>query len=207
MYSWKAEVRDFKARYLEAREGTVTLTQYMDGNPALLLEFVDDDGVPEAEVLTVNLRDGRLVVGDYSQHEGVAQALVDAGLCRIVGTIHVGFGTGHVMALNDQISGRRVLTLTLEDLSDGSSLPPLRSVQDPDNGRCDVLDQHLWHGNPTVLVGFTANMRRFEVDVLAAITMGDPSQAVGKYPVCLDSDGQMYTLTLKVKEASTEEAP
>jgi hypothetical protein len=45
---------------------------------------------------------GHVFVKDYSEHEGLAQALVNAGLVRIVEPITFGpFGTGYLVEITD----------------------------------------------------------------------------------------------------------
>lgn len=98
------------ARYVRMKNAQVTLEKYADGSLALVAEDVDEDGIPNVETFSVNLSaydmyppEGHVFVKDYSEHEGLAQALVDAGLVTIVNPIAIGeFGSpGYLVNITD----------------------------------------------------------------------------------------------------------
>lgn len=101
------------ARYVHITDGDVRVRQYADETLALTAESVDEDGFPEKETLSVNLTDyhlnpgeGHVFVKDYAEHEGLPDALEEAGLGRIVERIAFGpFGTeAALFALSDQLT-------------------------------------------------------------------------------------------------------
>jgi len=103
-------VSEINARYVRMKNAQVTLEKYADGSLALVAEDVDEDGIPNVETLSVNLTaydmhppEGHVFVKDHSEHEGLAQALVDAGLVEIVGEkFSFGpFGTGYLVRITD----------------------------------------------------------------------------------------------------------
>lgn len=78
------------------------VTRYMEDDSLALA--VMDEGRPL--VLSVNLRDygpaaptNCIYVRDYSENEGLADALVAAGVATKVSPINIGFGTGWMMEL------------------------------------------------------------------------------------------------------------
>lgn len=83
--------------------GVVTLANstYGDGSPALVADFVYD-GEGERETLSTNLsyygmtpEPGNVFIKDYSEHEGLTDALVKAGAVTMVRPITFGpFNSG-----------------------------------------------------------------------------------------------------------------
>ena len=80
-----------KAKYFELT-GSLSTSTYADGSTAL--QLWTDEG---PEVLSTNLTvygmhpdQGNVFIKDYSEHEGVAQALVKLGLAEIVREVPIG---------------------------------------------------------------------------------------------------------------------
>jgi len=103
-------VKSITARYVRMENAQVTLEKYTDGSLALMAEDVDEDGLPNVETFSVNLSaydmyppEGHIFVKDYSEHEGLADALVAAGLVTIVQPIAIGeFGSkGYLVRITD----------------------------------------------------------------------------------------------------------
>lgn len=102
-------VSAINARYVHMKDAQVTLEKFTDGSLALCATDVDEDGLPNEETFSINLAaydmhppEGHVFVKDYSEHEGLAQALVNAGLVRIVEPITFGpFGTGYLVEIAD----------------------------------------------------------------------------------------------------------
>lgn len=102
-------VSAINSRYVHMTDAQVTLEKYADGSLALCAADVDEDGLPNEETFSMNLSHydmrppkGHVFVKDYSEHEGLAQALVNAGLVRIVEPITFGpFGTGYLVEITD----------------------------------------------------------------------------------------------------------
>ena len=73
----------------------VVFAEYSNGRPAILLKDAED-GSPIATA-TINLpevplRENQVIIKDYSENEGVLQALVDAGVVTDTGIkMQVGF--------------------------------------------------------------------------------------------------------------------
>ena len=81
-------IHHFKSKHIDD-ELDLRKSTYHDGTDALVGFYTDGSG--ESETLSLNLMglgmsapDGHYYVGDYSQHEGIAQALVGLGLAEIV---------------------------------------------------------------------------------------------------------------------------
>lgn len=92
----KTTTATFKAAYVEYKD--TKLTYGIDDNfgPFLVSEFIDDDGFPNRDNLSVNLKvyglrphDGSVFI-DENNYSGLTQALVDAGLVEVTGTVHYG---------------------------------------------------------------------------------------------------------------------
>lgn len=103
-------VSSIHARYVHMENAQVTVEKYTDGSLALMAEDTDEDGMPNHETFSVNLSaygmyppEGHIFVKDYSEHEGLAQALVNAGLVSIVQPIVIGeFGSpGYLVRITD----------------------------------------------------------------------------------------------------------
>lgn len=85
------------ARYVRLTDATVFLATYGDHSTALVAEATDEDGFPNRETLSVNLSayamtppEGCVFVRDYSEHEGLVDALVEAGVASLVERITFG---------------------------------------------------------------------------------------------------------------------
>ena len=83
-------------KYGHKLTGHLRMMKYQDGSPALMM--LCDDG---REVLSVNLAgyglkapDGHIFVKDYSDHEGLADELVQLGIGEKVGPVRIGYGAG-----------------------------------------------------------------------------------------------------------------
>ncbi len=88
---------DIKARYVDLPQAKVDAAKYADGSVALIARGEYDDGEPFNEVLTVNLTGynmtppaGHVFVRDYSEHEGLPDALEKLGILRKAGTSSIG---------------------------------------------------------------------------------------------------------------------
>jgi hypothetical protein len=87
------------AKYLKINSGTLNVSVY-ESDPewlAVFVEHADEDGYPEVSTLSVNLTAyttpppaGHFYVKDYAENEGVADALVRAGIASKVETFHFG---------------------------------------------------------------------------------------------------------------------
>lgn len=92
-------VSNFRSRYLSLTDVRFRTTRYQDGTPALLVEGFDEDG-PTQEILSANCSvygETRLVIPDYSEHEGVTVELVRLGIVKIIEPVQIGFGTGYAV--------------------------------------------------------------------------------------------------------------
>lgn len=103
-------VSEITARYVRLKNAQVTLEKYTDGSLALVAQDEDEDGMPNVETLSVNLTaydlhppEGHVYVKDHSEHEGLAQALVNAGLVEIIGDKFTfgTFGSGYLVRITD----------------------------------------------------------------------------------------------------------
>lgn len=89
---------DIDAEYVHMKDAVVTVSQYADGTPALVAESRDEDGYPDRDTLSVNLGGygmepppaGHFIVRDYSEHEGLPDALERAGIATVVDRITFG---------------------------------------------------------------------------------------------------------------------
>lgn len=97
---------DIEARWVRMKNATVEARQYADGSLALTAEALDDDGYPDTETLSVNLtgwgapptEEGHIYVPTWSEHEGLPEALVTAGIAEDTGTrIQGPFGVDAVL--------------------------------------------------------------------------------------------------------------
>jgi len=89
-----------KSRFVNMEKAHVSLRSYDDGSTALVAEeLVQEDGYTELdrETLSVNLGAygmypplGHVYVRNYAEHEGLPQALADAGIVRLVEPITFG---------------------------------------------------------------------------------------------------------------------
>lgn len=84
------------SRYVHVKDGHLHRTQYEDGSLALQIEY-EYDGYPEVETLSVNLShygmtppEGHIWVKDYSEAEGLPDALVKAGVATEVRAEKIG---------------------------------------------------------------------------------------------------------------------
>lgn len=87
------QVFSIHAVYVHLDNAVVTRAKYGDGSLALVAEAHDEEGMLERETLSVNLSaylveldDGEIYVKNYAEHEGLADALVTAGIATYVGT-------------------------------------------------------------------------------------------------------------------------
>lgn len=86
---------EVKMKWTEVK-GTLRMMKYPDGNNAL--QIMDKYG---PETLSINLGaynlntpEGHIFVKDYSEHEGLPDALVEAGVVEKVSEVTFGYGTG-----------------------------------------------------------------------------------------------------------------
>lgn len=93
--------------FKDVAEVYLTTANYLDGVLALTAELVYKDDYPEPGIFSINLSgydmypsEGCVFIKDYSEHEGVAQALESAGAGRIVRQVPIGLGTGFEFELN-----------------------------------------------------------------------------------------------------------
>lgn len=87
---------DIESRHVHITNGRLIHSKYADGSNALEVEAVYD-GYPETETLSTNLAfygltpsEGHVYVKDYSEHEGLPEALAAAGVAQIVEWVKLG---------------------------------------------------------------------------------------------------------------------
>lgn len=120
------------AKHVHVENGTLRLRQYADGTLAVQIEYIEhDDGFdyPESETLSVNMSaylpapaPAHFYVKDYAENEGLAEALVQAGVAEVVGDpIHFGpFNTTvRLVRLTDKVLAESTLTGTHRDYAVG----------------------------------------------------------------------------------------
>lgn len=70
------------AEYFDFTKDMIVKGKYSNGNTAL--SVIDDDGLPIAKLTTniedINLKDGEVIIKNYSENEGVLQDLIDMGI-------------------------------------------------------------------------------------------------------------------------------
>jgi len=96
--------KPFTTRYLKVDEGaTISLETYADGSPALIIQGWSSEYEEDVyEVLTVNVGTGRLTVGDYSENEGIYDALVSHGVIEDTGKpVAIGYGFGYEVTIKE----------------------------------------------------------------------------------------------------------
>lgn len=101
-----------KTRYFDLVDAELFTSRYHTDD-VTALAYSTGDG--ESGVLSVNLAQyGRLpepgcvFVRDYGEFEGVANALVEAGLARITTSVPIGFGSGYEIELISPEDGEGV---------------------------------------------------------------------------------------------------
>lgn len=103
----------FNAPAFTTSQAEIVVTAYENGVLALLLTDLTGEALDpyEQEVLTVNLGGYGMIpprmcvyIPDYGPHQGVAAALVEAGLGTIINPVAFGFGTGHLLRLEGDIA-------------------------------------------------------------------------------------------------------
>lgn len=96
------DVPTLKLKYHSIENPQFFVSRYTEDNSLALA--VMDEGRPL--ILSVNLSDygpaaptNCIYVRDYSENEGLADALVAAGVATKISTVNIGFGTGWMMEL------------------------------------------------------------------------------------------------------------
>ena len=86
-----------KSQYVDMTDADLRTARYADGSLALIASATDEDGFPDQETLSINLGvygltppPGCVYVKDYSEHEGLPQALVEAGVGTIENAVTFG---------------------------------------------------------------------------------------------------------------------
>lgn len=101
-----------KSAYVDMTDADLRTTRYADGSLALIASATDEDGFPDEETLSINLGvygltppPGCVYVKDYSEHRGLPQALVTAGVGTIEGAVTFGpFGSAAALfRLNEDV--------------------------------------------------------------------------------------------------------
>lgn len=103
-----------ESRFVHMRDALVYTGLYADNSLALVATETVEDGFVERETLSVNLSmypdvrlppEGHVWVRDYSEHEGLPQALVNAGIGTIVDEVTFGpFGaTAKLLLINEDV--------------------------------------------------------------------------------------------------------
>lgn len=88
---------DIKTQFIDLRRARIQRIQYTDGTPALVANGLWEGDEPEQMVLTVNCSaygETRMVIGDYSEYEGLPAALEALGLVRLIAPVQIGYGSG-----------------------------------------------------------------------------------------------------------------
>ena len=86
---------------------------YTNGSPGLAAILIWEDGCEEQEILSTNLPsatapDGHVVIKDYSEHEGLADALEAANIVKKINKVAIGFGKGWIVKVNpDKVRAER----------------------------------------------------------------------------------------------------
>lgn len=86
------------ARYVHMEGAKVELGTYADGSLALVASDTDEDGILNQETFSVNLApayglvppEGHVYVKNYSEHEGLPEALEALGIVKIVEWVKFG---------------------------------------------------------------------------------------------------------------------
>jgi len=83
------------AKHVHVKDGTLRLRQYADGSLAVQVEFIEREegfSYPTSETLSVNMSaylptpmPHHFYVKGYGEHEGLAEAIVAAGLAEVIG--------------------------------------------------------------------------------------------------------------------------
>ena len=101
---------EIESKFVHLTDATVTRGKYHGGGLAVVAE-AEVDGFMERETLSVNLsayglepEENQFYVKDYAQHEGLASALVVAGIATFVSLTPVTFGPHDTQAWLMQIS-------------------------------------------------------------------------------------------------------
>jgi hypothetical protein len=70
----------------------------------------------------------------------------------------------------------------------------------------NVENQDFWQGDPVRVLGFQDDEDVQRINLWwAEVAVTDPERVVGKFPVMLQSDGTIYTYTVKVESVSVRE--
>lgn len=97
-----------KTRYVDLRGVTFEWTCYHDGVPALIAHGTWPDGEPESMVVSVNCAAygvDTLVIPNYSEHEGMPEALQQLGVVELIAPTAIGFGGGWLAKRPDTVKG------------------------------------------------------------------------------------------------------
>lgn len=70
----------------------------------------------------------------------------------------------------------------------------------------DIEHQDLWQGNPLKVIGFQNDLAQQQIDLWWKDAMSDPQQAVGKYLVTLDSQGDWGSHTTAIASVEVLES-
>lgn len=101
----KLKVYTVKMKYGEPIVGTIRTAQYGDGS--LAVQIWDGEG---PETLSINLisyglraPEGHMFVKNYSEHEGLPDAIQEAGIATKIREVSIGYGSGWLMKLDDNL--------------------------------------------------------------------------------------------------------
>lgn len=108
MKIYKEDVR-FQSNYIDASKGvSLVIGKYMDETDCLAIMYngSDEGNFNGVEVISTNLSEydlpsgeGYFYIKNYGGHEGLTQALVDAGLVTVMGEYKINYGTFHEVGL------------------------------------------------------------------------------------------------------------
>lgn len=69
-----------------------------------------------------------------------------------------------------------------------------------------VARQDYWKGNPAQLIGFVDEAGKPDIDFTFGDWLIEPEQAIGKYPVFVDADGQFSTAVIPIESIRHDRA-
>lgn len=97
----------------------------------------------------------------------------------------------------------KMITIQPERRADGVLPYPfhIQAEDGEETTRGAVGRQDFWHGKPERLVGFVADPKLMQVDLVLAEFLADPAAARGMHPVMQDDKGGWATYTGAIESA------